>query len=140
MKNLKYIPGMQITYFLCMIVIMYSCSSSRKASNVHYNGKWINSSIPGHNYASFEDLEGVKTFQFRPALQKNLVIKYHATLADGKLNIEIRSSLASLFKATIADNVQDSLLINVAGNEKYYVMINGTHASGTFDIIYKAGK
>ena len=120
----------------CFLVAAMLVSCSVMKNKIGYTGKWNGSDVQGHNFASFEDFNGKQDFEIKPNGKNSFYLKYLTNVERGKLHMEIRSSSKSFLSKELTGKVSDSVYIDNTGSEKIKLILEATHADGSFDIKY----
>lgn len=123
----------------CLLSLLFllfgSCAFFNK-TGMSYTKQWNGSDVPGHNYASFTDLNGQQIFNILLPLKGLYYLKYSVTVNRGELIMKIKSSSKEIVNLPIIETLTDSIRINNMGNARYKLYFFAKHANGNFDISY----
>jgi len=112
---------------LFLIVSLCACSVSRNFSG---------NDNPGSKSATFDEFNGKQDYKFSLPDKKPFWLKYNVNLKSGSINLKISSSTAIIADKEITSMASDSIMINNNDGNDYKILLNGKHASGSYEVSY----
>jgi predicted small secreted protein len=94
---------------------------------------------PGKWQATYEAFTGTKSQGVQASAGQTLTLKYTAVVDRGSLEIKIQDATAHvLWDATIFENAQESVQLQVFQTGQYTIIVHGAETGGSFDISWEA--
>lgn len=128
-KNLK-------ASFLLSTVLFTSCG----IINNYSSRNWQGGDVGGHNYASFDEMNGRQDFKLLNPASGNFSLKYTGDITEGELHLVITQGRNIIVNRDITGSVRDSVRISDGGNPDVKISVTGKHAKGKYDITYPTSK
>jgi hypothetical protein len=123
-----------ITLFVSMTVTFTSCSLLHKGAMQTRN--WKGSDLPGHNYATFDYLNGTQKFEVKVNKKSTFYFKYVTNIKAGKLHLSIESPTRVILSEDLRGAQTDSITVGNPAGETFQIVLVGSRAAGSFDFKY----
>lgn len=120
---------------LLTFTILSSCSILPK-SGLHTKN-WKGSDLPGHNYATFDYLNGTQKFDLKLNKKGPFYFKYETNIKSGKLHFSLESPTRVIISKELHGAKTDSIQVDNPANENFQIILIGSHAAGSVDFKYK---
>jgi hypothetical protein len=124
-KNLK-------ASFLLSAVLFASCG----IINNYSSRNWHGGDVGGHNYATFDEMNGHQDFKLLNPASGDFNLKYTSDVTEGELRLVITQGHTIIVNRDLSGSVRDSVRISNGGNPDVKISVSGKHAKGKYDISY----
>ncbi|HTI59720.1 hypothetical protein [Mucilaginibacter sp.] len=122
--------------FLLSALLFASCGIINNLTTRNWHG----GDVGGHNYATFDEMNGRQDFKLLNPASGDFTLKYTSEVTEGELRLVITQGHNTIVNRDLTGSVRDSVRIGNGGNPDVKISITGKHARGKYDITYPTSK